>query len=214
MKRNQHLIFGASSAIVSLLILSTVSLKTAPKYEQAPLPAVEVTVETKNNNVLHPVESFRNVSASLSREQNSLKTYIASRFNVKDENASTVVEHAYHISDKTGLHPNLLLAVAAVESGFDPKADYRGAKGIMQIQASAHEKQIRAIGGMRSLFDVKKNMQLGAEILQDCLARVNHNLRQGLLRYNGSSRPSNPYADKVLREKEKLDAVVLAQAGT
>lgn len=171
------------------------------------LPVIQVS--TQSSSTLHAPVPPKRVD-SLTQEQQNIKAYIADKFQVDPASAAEVVQHAYKVSDETGVHPHLLLAVAAVESSFDPSADSGGAKGLMQIQASAHKSEIRAMGGVRGLFDVRKNLELGAEILQDCLTQVNNNLRKALLRYNGSSRPSSKYPEKVMREKARLDAAAVA----
>jgi soluble lytic murein transglycosylase-like protein len=135
-----------------------------------------------------------------------LKQYIADKFQVDDENADKVVKTAYKVSGDTGVAPNLLLAIAAVESSFDPHAEGRGSKGLMQIQVSAHREEIRQIGGIRGLYDIVKNFTLGGKIFKNCIAQVNGNVHKALLCYNGAT-VANSYPDKVLKIKAKFDAV-------
>lgn len=141
------------------------------------------------------------------KEQRNLESFITQHYQVDHGHAAKVVQHAYRVGEETGLEPRLLLAVAAVESGFDARAENRGAKGLMQIQASAHRQRIRALGGLSRVYDIQNNLRLGAEILRECLARVNYNLPRALRRYNGSDRAGNPYPGKVLKAKAKLDEV-------
>jgi hypothetical protein len=135
-----------------------------------------------------------------------LKQYIADKFQVDDENAEKVVKTAYKVSGDTGVAPNLLLAIAAVESSFDPRAEGRGSKGLMQIQVSAHRDEIRQIGGIRSLYDVVKNFSLGGKIFKNCVSQEHGNVHRALLCYNGAT-VANSYPDKVLKQKAKFDAV-------
>ena len=136
-----------------------------------------------------------------------LKVYIADKFQVDDENADKVVKTAYKVSNATGVAPNLLLAIAAVESSFDPRAEGRGSKGLMQIQVSAHREEIKQIGGIRGLYDIAKNFTLGGKIFKNCVEQSHGNVHHALLCYNGAT-VANSYPDKVLKQKAKFDAVV------
>lgn len=147
------------------------------------------------------------VAKSASVDPEPLKQYIADKFQVDDDNADKVVKTAYKVSSDTGVAANLLLAIAAVESSFDPRAEGRGSKGLMQIQVSAHREEIRKIGGIRGLYDVVKNFSLGGKIFKNCIEQTSGNIHRALLCYNGAT-VANSYPDKVLKQKAKFDAVM------
>jgi soluble lytic murein transglycosylase-like protein len=70
----------------------------------------------------------------------------------------------------------------------------------MQVVPSAHPKKVKSIGGLRALYDPKKNISVGTHILAQYLNLSAGNLRRTLLRYNGSlGDPRSRYPEKVLR---------------
>jgi soluble lytic murein transglycosylase-like protein len=88
-----------------------------------------------------------------------------------------------------------------VESRFKEKAvSPVGAQGLMQVMASAHPKKIKSIGGTRALYDPKKNISVGSNILAQYKDLSKGNIRRTLLRYNGSlGNTRSLYPDKVFR---------------
>ncbi|MEZ5583206.1 MAG: lytic transglycosylase domain-containing protein [Candidatus Competibacteraceae bacterium] len=74
----------------------------------------------------------------------------------------------------------------------------------MQVLPRSHPRKIREIGGASALFDPSKNIHTGSRILSDYLRKSGGNLRNGLLRYNGSYGTRSRYADKVLRVYNRL----------
>jgi soluble lytic murein transglycosylase-like protein len=130
-----------------------------------------------------------------------LASFIQDKFNIPQSKASTIVAEAFRNGRKRDLQPELILAVIAVESTFKEKAvSPVGARGLMQVMPSAHPKKVRSIGGLRALYDPKKNISVGTHILAQYLDLSAGNLRRTLLRYNGSLRDSRSrYPEKVLR---------------
>ena len=131
----------------------------------------------------------------------ALAGYIKEHFKVPETKAAFIVAEAFRNGLKQGLQPELILAVIAVESKFREKAvSPVGARGLMQILASAHPKKIKKIGGLRALYDPRKNISLGTNILAQYKDISNGNIRRTLLRYNGSlGRTGSRYPDKVMR---------------
>jgi len=131
----------------------------------------------------------------------ALTSFIQDKFNIPQSKASTIVAEAFRNGRKRDLQPELILAVIAVESTFKEKAvSPVGARGLMQVMPSAHPKKIKSIGGLRALYDPKKNISIGTHILAQYLDLSAGNLRRTLLRYNGSLRdPRSRYPEKVLR---------------
>lgn len=129
-----------------------------------------------------------------------LADYIQERFKVAESKAVNIVKEAMHNSQTHGLQPELILAVIAVESTFRERAvSPVGARGLMQVMARYHPKKVKEIGGPDGLFDARKNIHTGSKILVNCLDDSKGNLRNALLRYNGSLGTKSRYADKVLR---------------
>jgi soluble lytic murein transglycosylase-like protein len=105
------------------------------------------------------------------------------------------------------LEPELILAIIAIESTFRVRAvSVKGARGLMQVMPKAHPKKVKEIGGLSALFNPQKNIHTGARILVDYLKMSRGNLREALLRYNGSHKnPKSRYADKVLYAYQEIN---------
>ena len=138
-----------------------------------------------------------------------LATYLARRYLVALADTQRVVRAAYQAAQEVGLDPLLLLAVAAVESSFNPRAESdMGAKGLMQIIPKYHPEKLRLAGGDAALFDPEASMRLGALILEEYVRRTG-SLRDGLQFYNGAYfDTSAQYTRKVMAERARLEAVV------
>lgn len=134
-------------------------------------------------------------------KKKALAHYIQHQFKISENKASAIVSEAFNNGVKQGLQPELILAIIAVESNFKEKAiSPKGARGLMQVMASAHPKKIKSIGGKRALYDAKKNISVGSRILAQYKDLSKGNIRRTLLRYNGSlGNNRSRYPDKVFR---------------
>jgi soluble lytic murein transglycosylase-like protein len=138
-----------------------------------------------------------------------LARYLSRRYLVDLDATEGVVQAAYQAAEQVSLDPLLLLAVAAVESGFNPLAEsVMGAKGLMQIIPKYHRDKLGEAGGEEALFDPAANMMLGARILQEYVYRTG-TLEAGLQFYNGAFfDASAQYARRVMAERLRLEAVL------
>jgi soluble lytic murein transglycosylase-like protein len=156
--------------------------------------------------------------ARLPADQARVAQWLASRYRIGVAPVAAIVAEAYRIGPKLGLQPTLLLAVAAVESNFNPyiQSD-AGADGLMQIMSRIHIKRLEAEGGRQTAFDPIVNLRVGAKILQDCVKFIGGSTEDGLRFYLGGSRVdaeiSNRYIQKVNDIKGPLDALVAQKAG-
>ena len=148
---------------------------------------------------------------ALTAAELTLARYLSHRYQVRLAGTEQVVQAAYAASREVGLDPLLLLAVAAVESSFNPLAEsVVGAKGLMQIIPKYHRDKLRRAGGERALFDPEANIRVGARILREYVYRTG-TLQAGLQFYNGAFfDASAQYARKVLAERARLEAVLHA----
>jgi soluble lytic murein transglycosylase-like protein len=79
-----------------------------------------------------------------------------------------------------GLHPDLVYAVAAVESSFDPLArSVKGAQGLMQLMPETADRF-----GVRDAWNPEDNVRGGARFLRYLLDLFEGNLRLALAAYN------------------------------
>lgn len=101
-------------------------------------------------------------------------------------------------ANKQGVDPQLALAVAQHESGFNPNAKGDGGKsfGLFQIYTTAHP-------DYKGGFDPRENARYGIKFLKGLLAKYNGDIRTALRAYNGGAGGINlpqtaKYADTVL----------------
>ncbi|VWC86780.1 putative lipoprotein [Burkholderia lata] len=139
------------------------------------------------------------------REQALVATYLSRRYRVAQEPLGQLVKAAFQTGRDVGLDPLLLLSVMAIESGFNPYAESGvGAKGLMQVMSKVHSDKFEYFGGTDTALQPLANLQVGALVLKDCIARGG-SLANGLRMYNGSTNPEdNGYGSKVMAERGRL----------
>ncbi|WP_150589785.1 lytic transglycosylase domain-containing protein [Pandoraea eparura] len=145
-----------------------------------------------------------------SREQIAVADYLARRYRVAGDVTGNLVRAAYSTGKEVGLDPLLLLAVMAIESGFNPYAESTvGAQGLMQVMSKVHRDKLEYFGGPEAALHPIANIKVGALILKECIARGG-SLAGGLRRYVGStSAGDGGYGAKVLAERDRLRSVAM-----
>jgi len=146
--------------------------------------------------------------AALDREQRAVIDYIARRYRVSDQAVAGFVATAYRAGAERGVDPLLVLAVISVESRFNPVAESTvGAKGLMQVIPKYHLDKLSDHGGEQALLDPSVNIMVGTQILREYQRRLG-DTEAALQMYAGAfDEPSSTYANKVLAEKARLDAL-------
>lgn len=139
------------------------------------------------------------------REQSLVASYIARRYHVAEEPVRDLVKTAFETGRQVGLDPLLLLAVMAIESGFNPYAESGvGARGLMQVMSKVHSDKFQYFGGQSAALEPLANIKVGALVLKDCIARGG-SLPDGLRLYVGSTSPDDGgYGAKVMAERSRL----------
>jgi Transglycosylase SLT domain len=151
---------------------------------------------------------------ALSGQQASVAQWISKRYKVAPEPISRLVQEAWTLGSKVNLEPTLLLAIMAVESGFNPFAQSAvGAQGLMQVMTRVHDDKYEAFGGTHAAFDPVTNLRVGVLVLKECIARAG-GLEAGLRHYVGAanSQDNSGYAGKVLAEQVHLRNVAAGRA--
>jgi len=146
---------------------------------------------------------------SLPKQQAAITYWLSRKYNIAPEPLSALVAEAYETGAKTGLDPTLILAVMAIESGFNPFAQsHVGAQGLMQVMTKIHSEKYDNFGGSFAAFDPLTNLRVGVKVLQECIARAG-SLEAGLKYYVGAANldDDNGYAAKVLAEHSRLQQV-------
>jgi hypothetical protein len=146
---------------------------------------------------------------NLPKSQAAVAFWLSKKYRVAPEPVSALVSEAYEIGGRTRLEPTLILAVMAVESGFNPFAQSPvGAQGLMQVMTKIHSDKYEHFGGKLAAFDPVTNLRVGVKVLQECIARAG-SLEAGLRSYvgAGNSEDDGGYAAKVMAEHSRLKLV-------
>ena len=145
----------------------------------------------------------------LDRQQAAVAQWLARRYSVAPEPISRLVQEAWHVGQRAGLEPTLILAVMAIESRFNPFAQSSvGAQGLMQVLTRVHDDKYEAFGGTHAAFDPVTNLRVGVQVLKECIARAG-SLEAGLRSYVGAANleTDGGYVGKVLGEQQNLKLV-------
>jgi len=145
----------------------------------------------------------------LPKAQAAVAYWLSKKYRVAPEPISALVVEAFETGARTKLDPTLILAVMAVESGFNPFAQSPvGAQGLMQVMTQVHTDKYQNFGGQLAAFDPVTNLRVGVKVLQECIARAG-SLEGGLRHYVGAANLADDggYAAKVLAEHSRLRAV-------
>jgi soluble lytic murein transglycosylase-like protein len=148
------------------------------------------------------------VETSLEREQRAVTEFIAKRYRVSDQAVAIFVSTAYRAGAQHSVDPLLVLAVMAIESRYNPVAEsVMGAKGLMQIIPKYHLDKLMDHGGEHALLEPEVNILVGTQILREYYRRFG-DLETSLQMYAGAfDEPGSQYANKVLAERARLEAL-------
>lgn len=153
--------------------------------------------------------STANSPLDLPKQQAAVASWLSKKYRIAPEPLSSLVAEAYDIGIRAKLEPTLILAVIAVESGFNPFAQSSmGAQGLMQVMTQVHADKYESFGGKLAAFDPLVNLRVGVKVLQDCIKRAG-SLEGGLRYYVGATNIENggDYPGKVMAEQIRLQMV-------
>jgi hypothetical protein len=146
----------------------------------------------------------------LPSQQAAVAFWLSKKYSVAPEPLSALVATAFEIGHQAKLDPTLILAIMAIESGFNPFAQSSvGAQGLMQVMTTVHHDKYENFGGKLAAFDPVTNLRVGVKVLQECISRAG-SIEGGLKFYVGAANLANDggYAGKVMAEHARLLAVV------
>ncbi|RCW73866.1 lytic transglycosylase domain-containing protein [Pseudorhodoferax soli] len=152
--------------------------------------------------------------AELPKQQAAVAFWLSKKYRVAPEPLGALVAEAYEVGRQTKLDPTLILAIMAVESGFNPFAQSTvGAQGLMQVMTRVHTAKYDRFGGTLAAFDPVTNLKVGVKVLQECIARAG-SIEGGLRHYvgDGLGEQGQNYALKVLAEHARLFQVATGRA--
>jgi Transglycosylase SLT domain len=147
--------------------------------------------------------------ADLPKQQAAVAYWLSKKYRVAPEPISALVAEAYVIGTKVKLEPTLILAIMAIESGFNPFAQSAvGAQGLMQVMTKVHSDKYENFGGKLAAFDPLTNMRVGVKVLQESISRAG-SIEGGLKHYVGAANMEGDggYAAKVIAEYSRLHQV-------
>lgn len=181
------------------------------QVSKAPPPAtVQATAAT--HDVLADFEAIERVTAAdpahLPDDQARVADWLSRKYRVAKEPLSALVAEAYRVGQVVQIDPELILAVMAMESRFNPfAASPMGAHGLMQVITRVHTDKYEDFGGKLAAFDPVTNLRVGAMVLKETVRRAG-SVEGGLRLYVGAVNTSGQiYIDRVLSEHERLQRV-------
>lgn len=151
----------------------------------------------------------------LSRQQAAVAMWLSRRYKVAPEPISRLVQEAWAVGQRARVEPTLILAIMAIESGFNPFAQSSvGAQGLMQVLTRVHDDKYEAFGGNLAAFDPITNLRVGVQVLKECIQRAG-SVEDGLRYYVGAANLADDsgYAGRVLAEHEQMKSVISGRAG-
>nr|WP_295776714.1 lytic transglycosylase domain-containing protein [Rhodoferax sp.] len=143
---------------------------------------------------------------SLPKQQAAVAYWLSKKYNIAPEPLSALVAEAFEVGNRAKIDPTLILAVMAIESGFNPFAQSSvGAQGLMQVMTKIHSDKYMGFGGKLAAFDPVSNLRVGVKVLQECVARAG-SVEGGLKLYVGAGNLEDDggYASKVIAEHNRL----------
>jgi hypothetical protein len=175
--------------------------RRAPVFEPASFAPTEPVVAER---------AVADKPKALSSQQVAVASWISKKYSVAQEPVGTLVAEAFEIGHNVKLDPTLILAIMAIESGFNPFAQSPvGAQGLMQVMTQVHHDKYAKIGGRLAAFDPVANLRVGVKVLQECITRAG-SIEGGLKYYVGAANLESDggYASKVMAERARLLDVV------
>lgn len=156
--------------------------------------------------------AYKTASSSAERiapagEVRAVVDYLSRKYRVAASAIEPMVMAALAAGERSRVDPMLIVAVMAVESGFNPIAESpMGAQGLMQVIPRFHQDKLGAVSDNRSLLDPVVNIHVGTLVLKEYI-RSSGSLEAGLQQYAGAvSDDEGLYAAKVLAEKQRIES--------
>jgi hypothetical protein len=206
-----------SFALVGLaVVFSVIALTARPDLRQAGESKLMTWLQERQAAALGMVPELDAIDRAtaanpkdLPKQQAAVAYWLSKKYRVAPEPLSALVAEAYEIGAHVKLDPTLILAVMAVESGFNPFAQSPvGAQGLMQVMTGIHSDKYESFGGKLAAFDPVTNLRVGVKVLQECIQRAGSQ-EAGLRFYVGAANlpDDGGYAGKVMAEHARLRQV-------
>ena len=208
---NSMALLGMGSALVAALLFASPDLRDDAEQKLLGWLQQRQSVEaTDSTDDAQATERPANAQAGpLPKEQAKVAAWISRKYRVAPEPVGALVAEAFELGRSIKLDPTLILAVMAIESGFNPFAQSPvGAQGLMQVLTRVHVEKYQDFGGKQAAFDPVSNLRVGVKVLQDCIRNAG-SIEGGLRLYVGAvSSDGDDYVGKVMAEQQRLRSVV------
>lgn len=147
----------------------------------------------------------RPVKGMTRSQDHGLRSYLARKYRIAPSVAGALIRTAFAVGDDEHVDPQLLLAVIAIESRYNPFVESSvGAQGLMQVMGNVHRDKLKTSGGRAAVFDPVVNIRVGAQILSDCIRRRG-SVQGGLACYVGAAGTGDGgYGSRVLAERRRM----------
>ncbi len=203
------------------LMFAVITLTARPEIRQAGEVQLMSWLQDRQTAIygihVEPVAVERATATNpkdLPKQQAAVAYWLSRKYNVAPEPISALVAEAFETGARTKLDPTLILAIMAIESGFNPFAQSPvGAQGLMQVMTKIHSDKYDGFGGRLAAFDPVSNLRVGVKVLQECISRAG-SVEGGLKFYVGAGNQEDDsgYTAKVLAEHSRLQAVASGRA--
>lgn len=187
--------------------------QTPARPAEAALPAIPAVAAAapEHTSVVEHAATIAAVDVKevASKEQKFVTNWLAKRYRVAGDAANMLVGATYRTAKEVKIDPLLVLAVMAIESGFNPFAESpMGAQGLMQVMSKVHHDKFQPLGGVKAALNPVANIKVGATILKEYVSRGG-SVESGLKMYVGAAAFENDagYGYKVLAEYKRLKDV-------
>ncbi|HEY9281688.1 MAG TPA: transglycosylase SLT domain-containing protein [Eoetvoesiella sp.] len=203
--------FATDLNVTEPFILSRSPTDSDASVQRAtPAPSVDANVKPSKpapgdfNQALSAAESLA-IPGVTRAQAHALRSYIARKYKIAHNVASVLIKAAFVEGTAKNLDPQLLLAVIAIESRYNPFAEsHVGAQGLMQVMTRVHKEKFEFEGGPSAALNPIANIRVGTQILYDCIKRRG-SVEAGLACYVGATGPSDGgYGQKVLAERRRI----------
>lgn len=197
---NRHLATSLKADLIKIWVgsmLALVLILHSPiVYWAAEKPDIDDDFKDQLREAIESADSFTDKFAAEVWLEDMSGRLAARAKHIPTQERIQILSLVHAEASRSGLSPQLVLALIQVESNFDRFAISKvGAQGLMQIMpfwkdAIGHEED--------NLFDPETNIRYGCAILKIYLKRENQDIRTALARYHGSY-PRDYYARRVIK---------------
>jgi len=204
-------------ALLGLAVMfAVVALVARPEIRDAGEVQLRTWLQDRQlalNGFVTTVDAVDRATASnpkdLPKQQAAVAHWLSKKYRVAPEPLSALVAEAYETGARVKVDPTLILAIMAIESGFNPFAQSAvGAQGLMQVMTKVHSDKYEDFGGQLAAFDPLTNLRVGVKVLKECIARAG-SVEGGLKFYVGAANleDDSGYAAKVMAEHARIQSV-------